>query len=262
MSTASVQREKSSFERAKDKLLSSSALRLPKFLTNEPAAPARYCGKPISPGYVSRHSGEKEQWYVPPDSPPVQKKGKKSAKGAPRSRASEPVISTPYQSRQNNRQYSEQLNGLLSPRVSSAAAENYDFPAPTHSADSPDEASGYKPLVIRDLRHENRTLQVDDQVHSGLLYDLIQTISTTWLPCPKIKESFIPLLRPDQTPIQEKAPTPAELRLIEGFLGHLPELQIITAKRIPRRPPNNTSTDFKRCLNLTSDVFPYATHRN
>ena len=67
----------------KGKLISSgSSIRLPKFLSNEPAAPARYDGTPILSGYVlpeefsivqneaSSSSRVKEHWYIPPDDEP------------------------------------------------------------------------------------------------------------------------------------------------------------------------------------------------
>src|SRR5271154_2269676 len=82
--TTTLHREKTSLrERVKEKFSSSSSsisgsIKLPKFLSNEPASPARYSGTPISPGYISQRKeeststlGGKEQWYFPPD-PPIQ----------------------------------------------------------------------------------------------------------------------------------------------------------------------------------------------
>jgi hypothetical protein len=115
-----------------------------------------------------------------------------------------------------------------------------------------DEPINYKPLGVHDLRNERKLLYADVQLHSGLLYSLIQTIPAVWLQTPKIKESFIPLLRQDKSTAQQKAPTPTELRLIiDGFLAHLPDVHIISAK-----PSNRPSTDFKRSLTLSSDVLP------
>src|SRR5579859_201169 len=61
-------------DRVKDKFLSpNSSIRLPKFMTNEPASPAKYDGVPISPGYITPldavSSRKREEWYVPPPAP-------------------------------------------------------------------------------------------------------------------------------------------------------------------------------------------------
>ena len=145
-----------------------------------------------------------------------------------------------------------QLNGLLSPRVSPSSEPIFTAIPPVQPVEEPPLV---KSLVVHDLRNENRLLYADMELRNGLLYTLIQTIPATWLTTPKIKESFIPLLRPDQTPTLKQAPLPTELRLIDGLLGHLPELHIIPEKRIPRKPANNVRTDYKKCLNLSSEVY-------
>ena len=259
MSAATAQRPKSTSlrERVKDKLLTpSTSLRLPKFMSNEPASPARYTGTPISPGYVSPlrngslSSGEQEQWYFPPDlpSPP---KPKRQAKRISRSCGSEPNIPSPREELAT-KEYSEQIAALLSPRIASSPEDHYPL-VPRKIEELDDDYPNYKPLGVHDLRNEKKLLYADVQLRSGLLYDLIQTIPAVWLTTPQIKESFIPLLRDDKATTQRKAPTPTELRLIEGFLGHLPDVHIIASKRRPRKLSNPTS-DFKRTLSLSSDV--------
>lgn len=259
MSAATAQRPKptSLRDRVKDKLLSpSTSLRLPKFMSNEPASPARYTGKAISPGYVSslKHasvsSGEKEQWYFPPD-PPAPIKPKPVRPRMSRSRDSDPKFALP-RTQTEAQQYSEQVDALLSPRIASSPQDHYPFTV----AELDEEPLNYKPLGIHDLRNEKKLLYADVQIYSGLLYNLIQTIPAVWLTTPKIKESFIPLLRADKATAQQKAPTPTELRLIDGFLGHVPDIHIVPAKRIHRKPTKHTSSDFKRTLTLSSDVPP------
>ena len=255
MSTTSVHREKSSLrERVRKGLLSSGSIKLPKFLSNEPASPARYVGKPISPGFVSPRDGSstssaKEQWYFPPDQPVP--KPKKLERRVTSSRDTEPpLLSQPP----NHSRLSTQLNGSLSSRTQSSPENHYSVAPLSRSADTLDEPPVYTPLVIHDLRIEKRLIYSDVEVRTGLLYDLLQTIPAVWLTTPKVKESFIPLLRPDQSTTEQIAPTPTELRLIDGFIGHLPELHIIPQKRIPRKPSNNTSTEYKRTLNVSSEV--------
>jgi hypothetical protein len=264
MSTVTAQPPKSTSlrDRVKDKLLSpSTSLRLPKFMSNEPASPARYTGTAISPGYVSPlrngsvSSGEKEQWYFPPDPPPSPKQTKHVKRRITRSRDSDPNISAAPRAPVSTQQYSEQVSALLSPRIASSPQNHYPL-VPSTVNELDDEPINYKPLGVHDLRNERKLLYADVQLHSGLLYSLIQTIPAVWLQTPKIKESFIPLLRQDKSTAQQKAPTPTELRLIDGFLAHLPDVHIISAKRIPRKPSNRTSTDFKRTLTLSSDVLP------
>ena len=244
-------------ERVKDKLLSpSTSLRLPKFITNEPASPARYTGTAISPGYVSPHrngslsSGEKEQWYFPPDLPSTPKP-KLQGKRKTRSRDSDPTGASP-RTELARIEYPEQTSPIRSPRIASSPQDHYPV-IPSKVEELDEDPPNYKPLGIHDLRNEKRLLYADVQLHSGLLYDLIQTIPAVWLTTPKIKESFIPLLRDDKCTAQDKAPTPTELRLIDGFLGHLPDVHIIAAKRIPRKPTASNS-DFKRTLSLSPEV--------
>ena len=228
-------------------------------MSNEPASPARYTGTAISPGYVSPlrnasvSSGEKEQWYFPPDPPSPPKQTKHVKRRITRSRDSDTNISAaPPRAPLPTQQYSEQVSALLSPRIISSPHNHYPL-VPSTVDELDDEPINYKPLGVHDLRNERKLLYADVQLHSGLLYSLIQTIPAVWLQTPKIKESFIPLLRQDKSTAQQKAPTPTELRLIDGFLAHLPDVHIISAKRIPRK---RTSTDFKRTFILSSDVPP------
>ena len=247
MSTT-LHRQKSSLrERVKGKLLSpGSSIRLPKFLSHEPAAPARYYGTPICSGYVSPQeisipqnvvptsSRAKEQWYIPPDEPPPPPR---PARRVTRSRDREPTLLSPRP--HNSSKISMQLNGLLSPRVSSEP--HFSTIPPIQPTGEVEEPPTTKSLVVHDLRDENR-LCANAEIDDGLLYNLIQTIPETWLATPRIKESFIPLLRPDQATAVQQAPLPTELRLIDGFLGHLPELHIIPEKRTPPKPENNAYT--------------------
>jgi len=92
---------------------------------------------------------------------------------------------------------------------------------------------------------------IDTEVRSGLLFDLIQTIPAIWLTMPKIRESFIPLLRTDHASIESKAPTPAELRLVDGFLEQLPDIHIVHSSWSTRR---DSTVSFKRNLNLSAEV--------
>jgi hypothetical protein len=216
-------------------------------------------GKPISPGFVApwevpqdgSASSDKERWYFPPDEPPP--KPKRSERRVTRSRDAEPPpLLSP--SPQNHSRISTQLNGLLAPRVSSSPENHYSLVPPDDSADTLHERPEYNPLVIHDLRIENRLIYSDVELRTGSLYDLIQSIPATWLAAPKLKESFIPLLRPDSSTTEQKAPTPMELRLVDGFISHLPEIHIIPQKRIPRKPINGALAEYKRTLNLSSEV--------
>jgi hypothetical protein len=249
----------------KEKILPpGSSFRLPKFLTNEPASPARYSGTPISPGYQSSRdgptsSGSREPWYFPPD--PPSPKSRKLEKRPIRSRDSAPAMS-PYAQSEEYGYFSQQHSGLQSPRVVSSPEHHYPFSS-YQSADPLDEQPVVKPLVVHDFRNEKKILYADMEVRSGLLYDLIQTIPSVWLTTPKIKEAFIPLLRPDRSTTQYKSPTPNELRLIEGFLEHLPDVHIIQQKRVPRKRITGQGPDeFKRDLNLSTDVFPSTDQAN
>jgi hypothetical protein len=71
---------------------------------------------------------------------------------------------------------------------------------------------------------------------------------------PTIKEAFIPLLRGDQEITQMRSPTPNELRLIEGFLGHLPDVHVIHKKRFNRI---SKTWDSKSHLFLSTEVPSY-----
>jgi hypothetical protein len=234
-----------------------SSFKLPRFLTNEPASPARYSGTPISPGYSSSRDGvtspgAREQWYFPPD--PPSPKSRKPEKRPSRSRDSAPVMS-PYAQNEAFGYFAEQRSGLHSPRIASTPPHHYPFSG-HRSIDPVDENQTLKTLVVHDLRNERKILYADMEVRSGLLYDLIQTIPSVWLTTPKIKEAFIPLLREDRSTTQYKSPTPNELRLIEGFLEHLPDVHIIQQKRVPRKRVTGQGPDeFKRNLNLSSDVY-------
>jgi len=220
MATLNVEHQKSSLrERVRDKLLSpASSIRLPRFLTNEPALPARYCGKPIST--ARRPSEEKEEWYSPPDAPPAPSpEVKKSKKRVTRSR--DGASSSGRRQKQHPQsRASQQVTRELLTRGHSSPEYHFPMTPPVNTTDD----------------------------------DLIQTLPAIWLPTPKIKESFIPLLRPDQSTAQQKSPTPSELRIIDGFLGHLPDVHLIPAKRIHRKSVNVPNLDFKRTLNLDADV--------
>ena len=252
MATLNVEHQKSSLrERVRDKLLSpASSIRLPRFLTNEPALPARYCGKPIST--ARRPSEEKEEWYSPPDAPPAPSpEVKKSKKRVTRSRDGASSSGRRQKQHPQSRASQQVTRELLTRGHSSP---EYHFPM-TPPVNTTDDDSTYQPLVIHDLRQQAlRLCEIDREIHSGKLYDLIQTLPAIWLPTPKIKESFIPLLRPDQSTAQQKSPTPSELRIIDGFLGHLPDVHLIPAKRIHRKSVNVPNLDFKRTLNLDADV--------
>lgn len=259
MSSAIAQHQKSSIrEKVKEKLLTSEgSLRLPRFLSNEPAAPARYSGIPISSSYGA-NSGPKEQWYFPPDPPsPLQPARRKAKKRVTRSRdRNENVLMSTVTDRSDGEmeELSTRLNGILSPRLQPVPDNYFPLSTPLFAAVERDGDVVHKPLIIHDLRSRvhSRVLEVDMEVHSGKLYDLIQTIPQIWLAAPKIKESFIPLLRENGQTAQEKAPMPNELRLIEGFLNHLPEIHIIAPKRIQRKTQAEMS--FKRNLYLGADV--------
>jgi hypothetical protein len=113
-------------------------------------------------------------------------------------------------------------------------------------------------LVIRDQRPRVNGDSIHSEPCSRVLQDLIQKIPSTWLTTPRIKEAFIPLLRNNENTLAEKAPTPTELRLIDGFLQHLPELHIVQQKRVKRKQPTNPAAqEYKRSLLLNSHVqFP------
>jgi hypothetical protein len=222
-----------------------SSIRLPKFLTNDPQSPARYDGTPISPGYQSSRdaTGAKEQWYFPPDKPSPKQQHAKRSKRVSKSRDSDPTT------RSQNFQ-SSNFSETFTPRGSSSPEEYFPL-SPKRSLDPVEETVPFTPLQIHDLRNEKRILYADVEIRSGVLYDLIQTLPSTWLTTPQIKESFIPLLRANRETTQVRAPTPNELRLIEGFLTHLPDVHIIPAKRFNRISP---TWDTKTNLFLSDEV--------
>jgi hypothetical protein len=241
MSSLSVEPPKSSLRdrfKFKDKLsLSSSSIRLPRFLSGEPASPARYQGKPFwTP------SPPKEQWYFPPTTPP-----KQEAKHTelPARKLSENVLS-PKPRREFR---SSNLDGLLSPRIQESPqvffTKTIEPMTPTIQRNS---------LVIRDQRPKVNGDSIHGEPCSRVLQDLIQKIPSTWLTTPRIKEAFIPLLRNNENTISEKAPTPRELRLIDGFLSHLPELHIVPQKRVKRKQATHQAQEYKRSLLLNSQV--------
>ena len=228
-------------DRVKDRLsISGTSFRRPKFLTNEPASPARYKGKPISSGYdKSARDGGKEQWYFPPETPSL--KPQRTVRRSVRSRDSALAGS----GHSSQRLSTDLIQRAPTPRASSSAYHLL-------SEVSLEQLS--RRLVLRDFRNEKRIMDSDVEIRSGMLYDLIHTIPSVWLCTPKIKEAFIPLLRSDGTTTREKSPTPTELRLIDGFLQHLPDIHIVPTRRIPRKRPS--TLEYKRNLNLSSEVLP------
>jgi hypothetical protein len=84
------------------------------------------------------------------------------------------------------------------------------------------------------------------EMQSERVLEVLQTVASTWLPHPRIKESFIALLRTDGKTVRERAATPTELRLIEVFLDNLPSVHIL-----PRGAPAR-----ERNLNLSGEVPP------
>ena len=142
---------------------------------------------------------------------------------------------------------------MLSPRISPSSERRFPNVPPSEPVGAVEESPVAKSLVVHDLRNETH-LGADVDMHNGLLYNLIQTIPETWLTTPRVKESFIPLLRPDQSTTLQQAPSPSELRLVDGFLGHLPELHIISEMRIPRKPALSAHAEYKKYLNLGSEV--------
>jgi len=244
MSSVTVESQKSSLrDRFKDKLsLSTTSIRLPRFLSGDPPSPARYQGKPFwTP------AEPKEQWYFPPETPPKQETKQEETRLRPR-----PV--TNVLSPQPKREFrSSQLDGLLSPRI--PASRQVVFPKNTVEPMTPATVIGNS-LTIRDHRTKpHRGDSINGEPCSRVLQDLIQKIPSTWLTTPTIKEAFIPLLRNNKNTIAEKAPTPRELRLIDGFLEHLPELHIVQQKRVKRKQPTNAAQEYKRSLLLNSEVY-------
>jgi hypothetical protein len=241
MSSISVEPPKSSLrDRFKDKLsLSTTSIRLPKFLSGEPASPARYHGKPLwTP------SPPKEQWYFPPTTPPKQDT---KHEDLPTARKQPDNVISPKPRRHFR---SSNLDGLLSPRIQESPhvffTKSIETMTPTFSANS---------LVIRDQRPRVNGDSIHGEPCSRVLQDLIQNIPSTWLTTPRIKETFIPLLRNNEHTLAERAPTPRELRLIDGFLEHLPELHIVQQKRVKRKqPPNPAAQEYKSSLLLSSQV--------
>ena len=244
MSSVTVESQKSSLrDRFKDKLsLSTTSIRLPRFLSGEPASPARYQGKPFwTPAEPS------EQWYFPPDSPPKQEPKQEETKSRPR-----PV--TNVLSPQPTRKFrSSQLDGLLSPRIQTSRQVAFANPPvqPMIPATVVRDS-----LIIRDQRTNARHGDlVNGEPCSRVLQDLIQQVPSAWLTTPKIREAFIPLLRNNEKTLAERAPTPKELRLIDGFLEHLPELHIVQQKRVKRKYATSAAQEYKRSLLLNSEVL-------
>src|SRR5579862_2579553 len=237
-------------DKVKEKLLiPGRSIKLPRFLTNEPGAPARYSGKRISaPRHLFPSSGSEEQWYVPPDPPTP---NRRRLRRETRSRDSAPVIS-PYSWKEGDDYFVRSTEYLDSPRASSSPERSYAIEASSPRVVSNEEQDS-KALRRYDFRNEKRIVYSDMEVHSGLVYDLIKTIPSVWLTNPKVKEAFIPLLRIDQITTRDRAPTPTELRLIEGFFNHVPDVHIIQQKRIQRKP-SQSDQDYKKDLKLSSDV--------
>ena len=237
----------------------SVSIRLPRFLSNAPAPPARYSGIDISPGYEKKEP--KELWYFPPTPPKPQKPLKKANRQKMPSR--KPV-----------RTQRDSLPSVVSPSIrvengppEEPIAEQRQAMIRAHS--SPDyngwrrsmyaeQLASFDSYMTQQTSHEftiyDTTLNpIENEVRSGPLYDLIQTIPAIWLTTPQIRESFIPLLRTDHASIETRAPTPAELRLVDGFLDQLPEIHIV----LPWSTQRNSSIGFKRNLDLSTDVtFP------
>ena len=253
-----VPSKSSSFrDRVKEKLLTpSGTIRLPRFLTNEPAAPARYPGKRLSstPRKEPISPVEREQWYVPPEPPTPNETTRRKSK-ASRARNSAPVAS-PFSWVEGDDYFQQDVAVIDLPRASSSPEANYAVaPKPPIQAFPSMRNTNSSNLRIYDLRQERRFVSPDSELFSGKLYDLIQTIPSVWLASPKIKEAFIPLLRVDQMTTKDRPPEPRELRLIEGFLNHLPDVHIIPETQISRNPYHSTHIDYKRYLNLSVDVY-------
>lgn len=237
-------------DRVKDKLLTpGGSIRLPRFLTNEPAAPARYPRKQLGTS-KSNSIIEKEQWYVPPAPPTPERRVRKKAVN--HQRDSDPVR-TPFSWVEGSEYFPRpEDDEQVSPRPSSSP-ERY-FPAYSPSFHQPTQEDGAgKLLRVYDLRNESPNVHANLELRAGFLFDLIQTIPSVWLTNSRIQDSFTPLLRSDQVTAKERRTTVTERPIIEGFLQHLPDVHILPQSRI-RRKSAQTTQDYKRNLNLSSEV--------
>jgi len=164
-------------------------------------------------------------------------------KGVPQSRDSDscdPSLATP--------RVSSELKKVPAARPSTCPPTCLSvYSAPSKS---PNESLVFRPLVVHDLRGESPLLFTDPQVRSELLNDLIQTIPAIWLTAPRIRNSFIPLLRPDQG-TEDKVPTPRELQLIDNLLNNLPELRIVSDNTAHREAEDTG----EKSLVISSDVL-------
>ena len=239
-------------KQVKDKLsLSGSLFNRPKSWLHEPEPPARYTGTPISPGYIALKKAlmaaeSNEKWYNPPDT--SKSMSRRRERHITRSRHSESSIISPRPRYQVSS--SVQRSGVLSPRAASALGHQSVTSRPI-SGVGPPKSPVQRPFSFHAFGNENADVSTDLTTHSGLLHELLQTFFETWLKMPKIKESFIPLLRSDQCTAQEQPPTPDELGIINEFLQYLPEIYIVD--RNPRQ--RNTATEYKNTLNLDSNVL-------
>ena len=264
-STSPLKRENT---RLRDRF--STSLRLSRFLGNSPAPPARYSGIDISP--------PKEQWYLPPSPPKPQRPLKKTngqkiptRKPVRAQRDSLPEVVSPSIRVEDG---SEQLSLPEQRQTMIRAHSTPDHNVWRHSMYAEQLASfeTYQTPVMSNVFtiYDTTRNPVDNVVRSGLLFDLIQTIPAVWLTMPKIRESFIPLLRTDHASIEMKAPAPTELRLVDGFLEQLPDIHIVRSSWSTRR---DSLVGFKRnlslsaeailfdCRSLTSRSFPNSSNR-
>src|SRR5262245_51727197 len=188
-------------ERVKDKLLTpgGSFRYLARILSNEPALPARYPGKRISIACPPTLP-EREKWYFPPEVVVSPRRVGRTG------RTKDVPSSSPSQ--QSEEEYSRERP--VEPRTLSSPPHHFSV------GQYPVDSGEQKSLRVYDLRSENKGSYTDVamELHSGLLYDLIQNFSSIWLTNPKIKESFIPLLRPSRATTRETPPAPGELRLV------------------------------------------------
>ena len=237
-------------DRVKDKLLTpSGSIRLPRFLTNEPAAPARYPRKPLGTS-KSNSIVEKEQWYVPPAPPTPERRARK--KEVYHQRDSDPVR-TPFSWVEGSEYFLRpEDEEQISPRPSSSPERCFPEYSPSFHQPEQEDDSG-KLLRVYDLRNQSPNVHANLELHAGFLFDLIQTIPSVWLTNSRIQDSFTSLLRSDQVTTTERRTTVSEWRIIEGFLQHLPDVHILPQSRI-RRKSAQASQDYKRNLNLSSEV--------
>jgi hypothetical protein len=140
----------------------------------------------------------------------------------------------------------------LPPRASSSPEIQYAV-APSPPLQPISSETHLKFLRVYDFRQEP-ILSTDLEIFFGPTYDLIQTVPAVWLSSSKIREAFIPLLRGDRITTKDRPPTASELRLIEGFLNHIPEVHILPEDHVSRSLTRSSSLDYKRNLNLSSAV--------